>query len=446
MKWLWRQFPIFYTLPFVAATLAVDPVANAGSIIRWVMLAIGGLLAVFLVFYGRTNRTEKFAAGDIPFIVYLLFFLASTFWSINPAYTFGRAVSVVLLYLTSFWTLRRWAIQFSEDLLVEKMVYTLATCLAINLVFGLLFARNELFGARFQGAFTNPNNIADISGLCAPLAFGWLVIRRRVRDWIVLGIIGASLTVCGNRTALIAVLMAGALMISFGVIRKQWIALLIGGVMVVFLAFFSQTDYFKENILRAGTLDTMSNRTQFWDLARQQYIPQRPKLGHGFGTDALINEYYGNNLPDLKLRGYGLSSSYYGMAVQVGIPATVIFFGLLWGLTGLGLARFPNDWRVVVYGATVVAGLVVSITESVIYSAGNCFSFLFWTVVMLMLKRMRHNHSVLAVNRAQIWAAKRKKRRGAAQQPPGNSLPNPVEPAIPAAKVPDAHSPVHSQP
>lgn len=445
MRWLWRQFPIFYTLPFVAATLAIDPISEAGDVARWVMLAIGSAVVFLFALYGGTRRADKLTTGDIPFILFLLFFLASTIWSIAPLYTFERAVSVVLLYLTSFWTLRIWANHFSDDLLVEKILHTLAVCLAINLGLGLVFDRAGLVTARFQGVFTNPNNIGDITAICAPLAFGKLVVQRRWRDWAVLAIIGASMTACGNRTALLTTLLAGALMITFGVIRRRQIAIIMSGAMVVFLAVFSQTTYFKENVLRADTLENMSSRTRFWDLAKEQYIPQHPGLGHGFGTDALINKYYGNDLEELQLRGYGVSSSYYGLAVQVGIPATVIFFGLLWGVAGLGLARFPNDWRVVMYGATVVAGLMVSITESIIYSAGNSAAFLFWAVVMLFLRRTRNNRLALAVNRAQRKAAKRAKRRNAGWQTPAAEPSKSEERVFPAPEVPNANPSMHRQ-
>jgi threonine/homoserine/homoserine lactone efflux protein len=80
-------------------------------------------------------------------------------------------------------------------------------------------------------------------------------------------------------------------------------------------------------------------------------------------------------------------SSYYGLAVAVGIPGTILFYLAL--VSGLlkPLARYRRDLRLMALCGMVVAGLLVGITESAIYSVGNCFAYLFWMGFALMIRR-----------------------------------------------------------
>jgi hypothetical protein len=445
MTWLWRFFPVFYTLPFVAATLSIERVAAVGDIARWLVLGIGALLAVFAAFERGRRAFDGFAKSDLAVIGFLAFFLLSSRWSIEPLYTLQRTISVVLLCLTCFWVLWRWVNQFSTDLLIAEMLYTLGTCLLVNLGLGLVFARDQLLSARFQGAFENPNNIGLITALCVPLALGRALLKRRIVDWSVLAVFLANMVLCGSRTAMVSAFMAAALMILAWMIRRAKLALTLTGLLAGGMLALSQTAYFKENVLREKSLESMSNRSLFWELATTEYIPHRPRLGHGFGSDRFIHDHYGTVLSDLQLRGYGVMSSYYGLAVQVGIPATVLFFGLLWGGSIRALLRFRRDWQSVMFAATVVSGLLACVAESAIYSAGNCFAFLFWAVVMLMIRRGRELDMAAAVGQAIAKQERRKQRIGLNRPTPRPRRPMPAAASESAAEVSHANSPLHGQ-
>lgn len=158
-------------------------------------------------------------------------------------------------------------------------------------------------------------------------------------------------------------------------------------VAIVSLGFFIQTDFFIDQILRDSSLQTASNRTYFWELA-QEYIANRPDFGHGFGTDAVIHDHYGISLEALRLRGYGVMSSYYGLAVQIGWPLTCCFFASLWGFAAYCITKFWRNYELISLVSCLISGLIVCIFEPAIYSAGNCFSFLFWTILMLATRRL----------------------------------------------------------
>jgi O-antigen ligase len=160
-------------------------------------------------------------------------------------------------------------------------------------------------------------------------------------------------------------------------------------VTLIIAGLFVQTTYFDKFVLRADTLATASNRTLFWEIA-DDYIARRPNLGHGFASDRYIHEHYGTNLRSLGLRGYGVMSSYYGLAIQMGWPLTVIFFGLIWVFALYCIITYWKDYALVTLSATLMSGLIISIFENTLYSAGNLFSFLFWVWFMLAIRRLRH--------------------------------------------------------
>ena len=275
----------------------------------------------------------------------------------------------------------------SDDRFLQLILWTLGVVLSVNLLVGGAFAPATVLAARFHGFFENPNNIGLIVVLAVPLSFSKMLRSKSWWDrglWMIFVI---NMLVCGSRTALVASVVAMGVIVGVRFIHNVRAVIGIGVVLIVAAVALSQSDFFKERVLREGSIETMSNRTLFWDLARERYIPQRPRLGHGFGSDRDIHDHYGVVLKDLKLRGYGVMSSYFGLAVAMGIPFAVIFFMVMWAIPLRNLLLYYRDGRLVLYSAVVIAGLLVSVTESSIYSAGNPFAYLFWTVVMLMVRR-----------------------------------------------------------
>ena len=68
-------------------------------------------------------------------------------------------------------------------------------------------------------------------------------------------------------------------------------------------------------------------------------------VGHGFGVDGRIWEFYGIDQRSLQLRGYGVMSSYYGMAVNLGKPITYMFFGAFWLWLLIGLMKHRQNYK-----------------------------------------------------------------------------------------------------
>ncbi len=381
----WKHFPIFYTLPFLLAASQFKQVAAAGEVLRWMMLFAGCAMAIQSGFSRAGLKRRIFTWADRAILAFLLLFLVSEMWTIQPWVTAQKAISMLLLYGCSFWTLWKYADHFSEQWLLRKLSTFLGIFFSINLLSGLVLPGALLVG-RFRGILNNPNHIGLILGLAIPLVISqWLYTRQKLSLAIAL-ILSLNVIACGSRSAMLGIAVATlAILISLFAKRSSQ-AFAISIVAVIGLALFIQTDIFTNHILRETSLSTASNRTYFWELAKT-YIAHRPDFGHGFGTDEVIHSYYGTALSKLQLRGYGVMSSYYGLAIQVGWPATYCFFGLMWGFVAYCLAGCWRNYALVTLAAAIASGLVMCVFEPAITSAGNVFSFLFWAIFMLAIRR-----------------------------------------------------------
>jgi len=386
MRFFDRYFPVLFALPFLFATMSFEPLRLLGEAARWGMLLLAAGLVAFQGF-PRGGGRVGFGLRDGVTLSFLGLFLLSFLWSIMPSTTVQRTIAVALLYVASFWYFWAWADRHSDGRLLDLLLRTLAVVLGLNLILGGVFAPSTLISGRFQGLFVNPNNIGLIVSLAIPLSFGRALAGRRRNDWLLWGLFVFNDLACGNRGALFGSLAGMALILSISATRRPVLVLAITASFAIGLGMLWGTDVFQEKVIRADTFETMSNRTKFWELAKQIYIPARPGLGHGFGSDEMIHAYYGVSIFDLQLRGYGVMSSYYGLAVAVGVPAAILAFVPLWLGTLIAMFRYRMDARLVACGGAVVSGLLISIVEPALFSAGNCFAFFFWITLMLVLRR-----------------------------------------------------------
>ncbi len=137
---------------------------------------------------------------------------------------------------------------------------------------------------------------------------------------------------------------------------------------------------------RSLEFNTASGRTVVWKLGLD-YLKQRPWLGFGFGTEELVLNEQGFDATYSAFFGSYFHNSYLGLALQVGLIGSVLFFFPLAALTW-------SEWRSrevfsharlrFALRATLLTGLVVSCLESWVYSMGNAFAFFYWTSIMLL--------------------------------------------------------------
>lgn len=382
---LWRNFPALYTLPFVLATTQFPAVVMVSELARWGVLLLGFLIAFRYKFRRGGFHNAIALRTDLFLVATLTVFLVSSFWSFAPGYTFQKTVSVFLLIATSFWAFWRYADRYSDKKLLDGILSMVIVVLAANVTIGW-FLGDPMLNGRFRGFFINPNNI----GILVSIAGGVVLVRWiRHMNWansIALAIVATNLILAGSRTALLALALVLVLSLARTLLAKPLHGVLFITALIVGGLWFSQTEFFVQRILREDTLTDASNRVFFWALAKD-YIANHWMLGHGFGTDIIIHDHYGVVLRDQGLRGAGVMSSYYGLAIQIGVPMAVLFFTVVWGyILFVIFTRVQDFWRFS-YAAILAGGMIVAVFEPVLFSAGNAFSFVFLVVFMLLVRR-----------------------------------------------------------
>ena len=126
------------------------------------------------------------------------------------------------------------------------------------------------------------------------------------------------------------------------------------------------------------TLFTSSGRLGAWRGALRQ-AEARPVAGYGFGTEQLVfvNRYSGfdSDLPE---------NSYIGLLLQLGVAGLALLAALVgWALAGF--ARRPGGPLAAALAGTVVAALVIGLTESYLLSAGNIATLTVWVSLFLLV-------------------------------------------------------------
>ncbi|MDA7932158.1 O-antigen ligase family protein, partial [Akkermansiaceae bacterium] len=234
--------------------------------------------------------------------------------------------------------------------------------------------------------------------------------KREKVDFVIAVVISLNVLAAGSRTAILAAGLAGLGIVICLMKKRPKLAWASVAAVLLAAVYFIPTDYFTENVLRESSLENASNRVAFWEYART-FIERRPVLGHGFGVDAMVWQYYGYDKQMLQLRGYGVMSSYYGMAVVLGKPVAYAFFTSFWAWVLYGLYKYRTNIVMVGYLLTIVAGLVTCVFEAALYSAGNAFAYLFWIVVMLYLRRDVYKRNGIKLNKRGGLQRKAKKAR-----------------------------------
>lgn len=413
----WKYFPAIYVLPFIFATTRFEALSSVSENARWAVMVFWVVFAIQNGFSRGTSKIKVPLTGfDIVAICVLVSFAASYFWSVDPNYSLFRAGSMLLLYLVTFWALWWYTDIYTEAYLLKIITRTCGMILAANIMIGSLILPGELIAGRFRGVFENPNNIGMIGALILPLlCIQWLRKRQKL-DLFLLLAVALNIAAAGSRTSMLAVAIASGGLLFTLTKRKPNLA---WGIIIIGLACilgFSQTEYFKEYVLRSGSIESASGRVEFWNHAKS-FIANKPLLGHGFGTDGIIWRYYGLDMRTFQLRGYGVMSSYYGLAVCMGKWFAWIFFGAFWLWLISGIIQSRKRLLELGYLFIIMGGLVVSIFETTLYSAGNCFSFLFWIVVMLLVRRKTYRSLGIRLSAPGKFQKASKRKKTMKQQP-----------------------------
>lgn len=392
----WRHLFIFLVLMTFGLNQTTF-VSGSGILqnARWGMLGICALVTILDIFNHKSRRLKQ---ADIPIICFLGLAFVSSVYSIAPALTLQRALSLLLLYIAVFFMVWNFTDQYGEDAVLNILFWYAGLIILASVV--LIFFMPSVFqrNGRFQGILINPNSIGLLLAVTSPILF-WRLMKRR--DWVALLVMlssGLSLLLSGSRNGFLAV-TGSSLLLMLRMRMRTLVFLIIGLVLAVILLEASQTinqlEYTVQNsfalsrLLDVDEFGSGSGRLTFWD-DNMATIQENIWTGSGFGTEDIgavdLNQYGPQN--------FGLfHNSYLGILYQLGIPG----FGLLFGslvflfIRGLWFSRFEvGITNTVILLAVLFANLLSSLFETWIYSVGNAFSFPFWVCVMLLVRKLDH--------------------------------------------------------
>jgi len=305
-----------------------------------------------------------------------------------PPLTIGRTISAVLLYAAVFWTVWFYAdmvgaTEVSDNILMAAAIMFIAGVL--NAVVG----NTAWYALRFRGVFGNPNSIGMLSIIFLPPAVGRFIRTKKVFPLLLIALILGSLILSGSRNGV----MTSSIAIIYFLYRiRAWRASLVifAAATVVLLVMPAPAEGTGDQdpfarLTTAQKISTGGGRLEAWTAAIP-LIREEIALGHGFGTEELI--FKGRTFR--VHRGEYVHNSYLGMTYQLGlVGAGLLFIPLIGLLVRRAVSKAPVSLQEAVCEAVLLGGLIASMFESWIYSAGNAFAFPFWIFVMLLVRSRR---------------------------------------------------------
>lgn len=238
--------------------------------------------------------------------------------------------------------------------------------------------------SRFRGIFQNPNTVGVITALLFPLVLYKCFQEKDKRIYLIFaGIMILSLILSDSREGLGACFLSGVLVsfryYGFHKLMKRFIVKLwpILSLTAILLFYLYETG-FLEHYLRLKKFVLLGGRLEAW-IAATQLISAKPWSGYGFGTEKLLFHRAGYIF--MFHEGAYAHNSYLGLAMQLGILSPLLLFiPLLYMFLTELAARNPSGARIALHGV-LLSGLLLCLTESWIYSAGNSQALPFWACI-----------------------------------------------------------------
>lgn len=429
---------------FTCGSSAVIPLLILGRLARWPLLLVLCFLALR---WAAPRFPPPRALGPATLFAAALTGLAfvSTAYSVRPIVSFGRAGTLLVLFLT-VGALAIGAAGRAHQ--VRRLLEGVLVGTIVVAVVGLILVpvdradtiqpASPQYPARYRGLGENPNTSALLLGVMLPLVLWRLssaeTRRRRILLALTVVLFLVSIAASGSRGGLVEAL-AGVLVLALVAPAAPRLRLTVAAVALAAAALtlavmripspegtgVATPPVATRNAERVLPLDgeigrgppdrrappirrsllTSSGRIDAWRGAVRQ-AGERPILGHGFGTEArvFVDRFYrfNSNSPENTYVGTLLQVGGLGLALLLGLVATLL-------AAGLRRARAGGTDGVMLAAALAVlaAGLVAAMTQSYLLSVGNLAVIPIWTCAFLAAgaSAVRRPHPVQERERAQ---------------------------------------------
>ncbi|HET8892640.1 MAG TPA: O-antigen ligase family protein [Gaiellaceae bacterium] len=417
----------------VLGSSSLHEVIGPGKKLRWVALVAFAAIACALalrdwrrLMVGRP-LARVFAFGAWFTAIAII----STAWSVDEKLSFERACSLLLVFAAG--GALALAVRTRPQLPVRMLEGVLGATVAVALVgIALLGFRHAaavqpvsvLYPARFRGLGQNPDTVAMLCGISAPIAL-WSVLRSRssagrLSAGLALVLLVGTIAASGSRGGIVAALAGGlVLSLAYPMPLRQRLSTALGVVVLMSGATavtqipkpasataqnssstsgqkssgpalpsvgsplgVSEKQYagrLQDELYRvqAGkrSLLQSSGRFEAWRGAIGQ-ANARPLLGYGFGTEnkVFISRFYNFN-------GAYVENSFIGIYLQLGAIGLTAFVALLAALclaAALAIRRANAEEPAPTLAAVLATGIVLMLVQSYVYSIGNIVTVAFW--------------------------------------------------------------------
>lgn len=354
--------------------------------LRWVLFILFCFHVFGDIFLGRTVRRIKLF--DCLALVFISYAFMSIAYSPYPYLTLERSTTILLLYISVFWIIWKYAYQQGPEKVVSLILGVMWIIFIASYAAIFIGPFRPFLNGRFMGVFANPNGMGVVSALILPLSL-WKFLETGKKSALFLFLlISLSLLFCGARGSLNATLFALGYLIYARSKRKNPFALFATLSCVLIFIWIIETsakEFFKTYI-RLESIPILGGRLEAWQ-AGVNLIMDKPLFGYGFGVE---DKLFG--LKKIMFRrhaGAYVHNSFLGMLLQLGLLGFIMFFVPLFILLFKELFSRNENQEVPILRyalrSSLIAGLVCCVSESWIYSVGNTQVFPFWIMVMLLV-------------------------------------------------------------
>lgn len=364
--------------------LFIHGLVNIALWLRWVFFTIFCLRIFGDIFLGRTVRKIKFF--DVLAIVFIIYAFFSISYSPDPKVTLERATTVLALYISVFWIIWKYAYEQGSEKVVHIILQVTWIVLITSYLMIFIDPYRTFFGTRFQGIFGNPNGLGGVCSLILPLSLWQFLETKKKNAFFLFFLLLLALLLSGMRGGFQATAFALGYMIYVRSKKHRPLVLFSSVSFILIFTWIIETsikELFKAYI-RIESIPVLGGRLAAWPVALDMIV-NRPILGYGFGVEDRILKF----TPAILSRHWGqyIHNSYLGISLQLGLPGLIILFSPLFTLLFKELSlREKSQTSLLRYAlqASLIAGLLICIYESWIYSVGSLLTFPFWIIVMLL--------------------------------------------------------------
>ena len=354
--------------------------------LRWVFFVLFALHVFGDIFLGRTVR--KIKGFDLLAFIFVVYTFLSAAYSPFPYLTLERSTTVLVLYISVFWIIWKYAYEQGPEKIIYLMLNVIKLIFILSFLMVFISPQRVFLSGRFQGILQNPNSLGITCAIFLPLMlWQFLETKNKITLFFFLLML-ISLFLTASRNSINASVIALGYFIYTRSMKKRPLIFFSSMSLILILVWFMQTlaREFLHTYYRSGSIFSIGGRIEIWPMALN-LIAEKPIFGYGFGVEEKIL-HLKNIILRNQLGGAAVHNSYLGIILQLGIVGFAIFFIPLFILLLKELFS-KQDTPVLLLRhalrATLIAGLMCSIFESWIYSVGNAQVFPFWIMVMLLV-------------------------------------------------------------